>query len=163
MERQADQILRGASGENKRSAARDIEKASYEAGIISLGELEHYDPGDDWDTMDSVFAVVADPVALEFFDSTECADDDGNIRARNQKALDRRKLAHIVRDDENWGPTREEIPLLGASEGPRKTCARCERSKGVQFFYENTRSKDGLHSWCKVCMRSNNKSGDNTA
>lgn len=35
--------------------------------------------------------------------------------------------------------------------GNKKRCTRCGQSKGAVEFYLSKRSKDGLHSWCKVC------------
>jgi len=34
-----------------------------------------------------------------------------------------------------------------------KVCARCGKTKPISEFHKNTRSKDGLHSYCKSCNK----------
>ena len=38
---------------------------------------------------------------------------------------------------------------------PRKVkgCAKCKEVKSVEDFHKNSRLKDGLHSWCKLCVK----------
>lgn len=35
-----------------------------------------------------------------------------------------------------------------------KICVRCGEEKPISEFHQNTRSKDGLHSYCKICNKS---------
>jgi hypothetical protein len=152
LEKLADKLLGGAGG--KRSVERDIEKLQYEAGIISAEELRHYDPDNDWDTHDSVFALSIAPADMDGVEPTICAEvDDGNSRARNSRLQERQALMRHVNDIDSWGLDREEIPLLGANDGPRKTCRKCKLPKGLSFFSPKADSKDGLHPWCKACRK----------
>lgn len=34
-----------------------------------------------------------------------------------------------------------------------KNCTKCKLPKPISDFYKNKSSKDGLHAWCKVCVR----------
>lgn len=34
-----------------------------------------------------------------------------------------------------------------------KTCVKCQLSKELDFFNKNTKSKDGLTSYCKECAK----------
>lgn len=34
-----------------------------------------------------------------------------------------------------------------------KTCARCNEAKQMSEFHKNSRSRDGLHSYCKACNK----------
>ena len=36
-----------------------------------------------------------------------------------------------------------------------KTCVRCGEDKPISEFHRNARSKDGLHSYCKICNKAN--------
>lgn len=158
LEEEADRLLAESVGENKRSIDRDAEKLSYPAGRITLGELRHYDPRNDWDTLDSVFTIVVDPGDIESFEPTICTDvDEGNIRARNPALRKRKDLMRHVGDDDNWGSAREEIPLLGVNEGPRKVCSRCGRPESFLLFSPDDRNRDGLRSWCMACERESSK------
>lgn len=38
-----------------------------------------------------------------------------------------------------------------------KTCTKCSETKSRKFFSKNSRSKDGLSSWCKHCFSLNNE------
>ncbi|MBB3752493.1 hypothetical protein FHT44_005005 [Mycolicibacterium sp. BK634] len=154
LERLANELLNGSVGENKRCVDRDIEKVSYELGLVSDDDLHHYDPNNDWDAQDSVFAVSVDPGDLSGIEPTICADvPDGNVRARNPKLHERRALTRHTGDDEAWGSTFEEIPLLGVNEGPRKVCTRCKQSRGLSLFSRDKRNVDGLRSWCRSCEK----------
>lgn len=132
----------------------------YESGLIPAEDLQHYDPTNDWDTQDSAFSLTVAPSDIAYLSPSICSQvDDGNSRARNQRATERQSLMRHVGDIEDWGSTwEEESPPLGINKGPRKTCTKCKRAKGLQYFYANPRSKDGMHSWCKECLRGNNKS-----
>lgn len=152
LEELANQFL--GKGNGRRGAARDAEKMSYESGFVSVDELHFYDPTNDWDTQDSVFAVVVDPGDIAYVAPTICSGvDDGNDVVRNPKLLERRALMRHVEDDDDWGPAEEEIPPLGVNDGDRKVCAKCKKSKGLMFFSPDARNVDGLHSWCKECRK----------
>lgn len=158
LERLANKLLNASVGDNKRGIERDIEKVSYEAGYITRDELQHYDPDNDWDAQDSVFAVAVDPSDLSTIEPTICVDfPDGNVRARNPKMQERRALTRQIGDEDGWGTTFEEIPLLGVNDGPRKICAKCKKTKGLHLFSSDKRNADGLHSWCKECRRESGK------
>lgn len=156
LEKEANKWLAASVGDNKRSIARDAEKMKFERGFIGRGELQHYDPDNDWTTADSAFSVVVDPGDVDSVDPTICAEaDDGNIRARNPTLLERQALMRHVEDSDYWGSTREEeIPALGLNGGARKTCVKCQRSKRVELFYAHPKTKDGFQSWCKSCQKS---------
>ncbi len=36
---------------------------------------------------------------------------------------------------------------------PTKVCVKCRQEKPVEEFHRNSRSADGLHSYCKECNR----------
>lgn len=148
----ADKILSASVGRNKRGIDRDIEKMSYECGLVSADELRHYDPSNDWDTQDSVFEVAIEPGDMDGIVSAMCSDD-GNVRAANPRMTKRQSLMRHIGDSDGGGPVREDIPMLGVNDGPRKVCAKCKRSKGHPFFSPDARNKDGLHSWCKECRK----------
>ena len=38
-----------------------------------------------------------------------------------------------------------------------KQCSRCKEFKKVEEFYRNEQYGDGLHNWCKECVRGNRK------
>src|SRR5690348_10531438 len=109
---------------------------SYEHGFLSKEDLEHYDPCNDWDTHDSAFSIYVNPGDLEHLEP-----------------VGKRDLKRHVEDADDWGSTHEDIPFLGVNEGPRKTCIRCHRAKGFVAFYNASRNKDGLSSWCKSCVK----------
>ncbi|MCG7607125.1 hypothetical protein [Mycobacterium sp. CnD-18-1] len=155
LEADANKWLSDATGENKRGIERDIEKMSYESGLIGEDELELYDPGGDWRTKESAFTLYVAPADLEGFEPTICADvPDGNVRAANPRIASRRALMRHVEDADSWGGVGENVPLLGANDGPRKVCTRCKQPKGLQYFSADPRNKaDGLYSWCKACHR----------
>lgn len=155
LEADANKWLAQSVGENKRSIARDVEKMAYEGGHRSLEELCHYDPVNDWATRDSAFSIAVDPGEVDWVESTICAEvDDGNIRRRHDQLLERKALMRHVGDSDSWGSDVEgDIPALGINNGDRKVCSNCGRSKGLDLFYGNSRSKDGLHSWCKSCLK----------
>lgn len=156
LEADANKWLSGGRPANKRSVSRDVEKMAFEGGHISRDELRHYDPENDWKTTHSVFTIAVDPGDADSIDPTiSVAVDDGNIRSRNPQMLERQALMRHVEDTDRWGSTEEDIPPLG-SEGPRKTCTRCRRAKGIECFYAQPRNRDGLSSWCKPCQKSIN-------
>lgn len=152
LEELANQLLAEGVGDNHRSIARDIEKMSH-----GSGPSEHYDPTNDWDTQDSVFTIYTQPNDLEFIEPSICDGHDGNVRARNPALQQRKDLMRHVGEDDDWGPTREKIPLLGINEGPRKTCTKCKKSKGFMLFSPDTRNRDDLRSWCKQCEKESSK------
>ncbi len=161
LEEEANRLLRQDISENTRSVSRDVEKMRFEAGLISSEELQYYDPDNDWDTQDSAFAILVNPPPgqqsdLDWVEAVADVDD-GNVRARNDRAVERKKLRHIVNDGDNWGSTAEEIPLLGINEGPRKVCTKCKQSKGLTLFSPDNRNKDGLRSWCKECRNASER------
>lgn len=153
LEALADELLGQGVGGNKRSVDRDVEKMSYGAGRRSADSLKFYDPTNDWDTQDSVSAVTVDPGDIANILPTITVDvDDGNIRAANTDLMDRQKLMRHA-EDGGSGASAETIPLLGANEGPRKTCRRCKVPKGLALFSPKSDAKDGLHPWCKSCRK----------
>lgn len=148
LEEDADKLLKGSAGENKRSIARDIEKVRYEHGLATLDELEHYDPADDWNAKDSAFAVLTDPSDISSVESTIC---DENIRARNPQLQERQALMRHVSDSDSWGSAWEaEIPPLG-DNGDRKRCSKCDRYKSLDHFSPDRRGRYGRDNWCKSC------------
>jgi hypothetical protein len=154
LEEQADKLLRDSAGKNKRGIARDAEKMAYERGFLSREELAYYDPANDWDTHDEPVVTVVSPDDLAYVTPTICAEvDDGNVRRRNARSAARRALARHVEDTDSWGGTAEDVPLLGANDGPRKVCTRCKQAKGLSLFSPKADSKDGLHPWCKECRK----------
>jgi hypothetical protein len=170
LEEEANRLLAEDAGENRRSVSRDVEKMRYEAGLISSEELHYYDPDNDWGTHDSAFTIYTEPSGLELIDPSICDGNDGNVRDRSRVdpklpvgvwgragEEERRGLSRHVQDDDNWGSTREENPLLGVNEGPRKVCTQCRKEKGLQFFSPDARNRDGLRSWCKGCERKSSK------
>lgn len=148
----ADQLLGKGTGSNKRSIDRDIEKHFYQLGRIPLDQLKHYDPTNDWDTHDSAFSIGCDDVD-DIMPTICVVRDDGNVRARNPEILEQQVLAQYVDDSDDWGPEREDIPLLGDNEGQRKVCTKCKQSKGLSLFSPKADTKDGLHPWCKKCRK----------
>lgn len=153
LEDDANRLLAGSVGENKRSIDRDAEKLAYEAGRIAFADLRYYDPCNDWNALDSAFAIQVAPADIEGIEPTICADDD-NLRSRNPALRERKDLRRHVEDTDSWGSAREDIPLLGANEGPRKVCTSCGQPKGRRCFYAHPRTKDKLQSQCKSCQRS---------
>lgn len=155
LEKLADQLLNNSAGENKRSVDRDMEKMSYERGFISSEDLKFYDPTNDWDTHESPTVAPISPDDIPYVSSTICSEvNDGNIRARNPELPKRRALMRHVDDEAGWGSTGEDIPLLGANDGPRKVCTKCKQAKGLQYFYSHPRTRDRLQSQCKSCQKS---------
>lgn len=146
LERLADQLLSDSVRANNRSTARDIEKISYEHGFLSEDDLEHYDPANNWDTHDQPSVWLVDALDITYILPTS-----------------RRALMRHVQDEDDWGPTQEDIPLLGINEGPRKICSRCKRELGLILFYDAPRNKDGLSSWCKACVKESIKQKRNNS
>lgn len=155
LEELADKLLYdGLAGDNKRSLTRDRERMAYDLGLTSPGDLQHFDPTNDWDTLDSAFTLYIDPSDIAYLEPSICAGvDDGNDRARNKLMLERQAGMRHVGDGDEWGAGEEDIPLLGVNEGPRKTCTKCKRSKGHQYFSPKRDAKDKLHPWCKECRK----------
>ena len=151
LEKQANELLKAHSRPQTNSLERDIEKMKYEHGFISEDELEHYDPTNDWDAIDSAYQIVTGADDLDYVDGTADAE---NIIERNAELLQRRKLMQHA--DDNEEPVidgAETIPPLGANTGWRKTCTCCGRSKGKGSFGRDSRNKDGHRSWCHSCER----------
>ena len=46
-------------------------------------------------------------------------------------------------------------------ETATKKCAKCGRELPVSEFYANKKAKDGLHSYCKECIRERRKNKRN--
>ena len=44
---------------------------------------------------------------------------------------------------------------MNAVDG-KKRCSRCKSVQAVEEFYRNSHSSDGLHTWCKKCVKENN-------
>lgn len=155
LEAEANKWLYAEVGDNKRSPARDVEKTKFEHGSVTEDDLQHYDPVNTWDTKDSAYSIAVDPDDVDWVESTICADvDDGNVRRRHDKLLERKALMRHIEDSDSWGLVDEdEVPLLGVNEGPRKVCTRCKRSKGLSLFSPRTGRRGGLQSWCKQCRR----------
>lgn len=152
LEAQADELLRGSAGENPRGLDRDWEKMAYESGYLSFEELEFYDPANDWDTLDSSYAIMVDPGDVDHIEPSVCDIDDGNIRGQHPQLYERKKLMRAVDDREDWGTDEEEIPFLG-DNGDRKVCAKCKRSKRLDCFSPRNDRQSGLQSWCKKCRK----------
>lgn len=38
-----------------------------------------------------------------------------------------------------------------------KTCSKCNQQLEVTHFYRNSKAKDGMHAWCKHCLRISNR------
>ena len=51
--------------------------------------------------------------------------------------------------------TKIDVPKIRKVR-PSKKCSNCGEFKASTNFYENARSKDGLHVWCKDCQREYN-------
>ncbi|QRY51777.1 hypothetical protein [Mycolicibacterium septicum] len=153
LETEADKWLSKSVGKNKRSVERDVEKMLHESG--QAGELEHYDPDNDWDTQDAPNgAILINPADVVKVTPSICADmDDGNVRARNLNLSRRNALMRHMGDEDNWGSNREDIPLLGVYDGERKTCTKCGRTKRVEFFSPDKRNVGKVRSWCKLCEK----------
>lgn len=152
LEALADNLLNASVRDNARGIQRDIEKMSYEHGFITEDHLKHYDPANDWETLDSAFAIVIAPSDIEFIEPGYS---------------ERRALVRHVGDGDDWGSSQEDIPLLGINDGPRKVCIRCKKPKGFMCFSPKDDAKDGLHPWCKECrkefvsqQRNNSRSGN---
>ena len=127
---------------------------AYQGGHMTVDELEHYDPTNDWDTMDSAFMIFVAPSKIAAVEPTICAAvDDGNIRKWNPALEERQALMRHVEDTDEWRSRRERIPLLGVNDGPRKMCTKCGESKGLSLFSADRRNADGRYSWCKQCHR----------
>ena len=45
-----------------------------------------------------------------------------------------------------------EVTNLATEQNNSKRCGHCKQSKSVNEFYKNTKTKDGLHYWCKKCF-----------
>ncbi|WP_396909487.1 hypothetical protein [Mycolicibacterium sp.] len=182
LEADADKLL--ATGKSTRSKARDIEKMSYDAGIISSDKLEHYDPAVNWKTVDSVRMTPRSPDSMANVRPSRTAvghvieDDDlgdswglpdGNVCAEPRlhpdrpwtpNAVFRKRLSRIVHDEDSWGSDFERIPLLGANDltaGVSKVCARCQLRKRFEYFSPSKQSKDGRHAYCKDCRKAHAK------
>lgn len=151
LEKQANEILAASVGDNTRSIRRDVEKMSYERGRVS-GDLEFYDPANDWDTLDSAFSILTDDVTSDrgVIEPSICDGLDGNVRAKNERLRKRRDLMKHVKDSDGWGSPEEVIPFLG-DNGDRKRCARCGRSKVLDCFSPDSRGRCGRDNWCKMC------------
>lgn len=133
-------------------------------GDVTHGKNEHLEEladlflarsdDNDWDTTpESVYAISVAPSDIAGIEPDICAEvGDGNARARNPKLRERRALTRHMRDKDHW-TTAEDLPLLGVNDGPRKTCSKCKRSKGLSLFSPKADAKDGLHPWCKKCRK----------
>jgi NAD-dependent SIR2 family protein deacetylase len=54
------------------------------------------------------------------------------------------------------GPKKERI-VRARTSGEARVCSRCRQSKSRTDFYKNIMNRDGLMSWCKDCMKDNQK------
>ncbi|AGS82454.1 hypothetical protein SEA_POUND_154 [Mycobacterium phage Pound] len=165
LEADADKWLARGVGKNKRGLERDLEKVRYESGSVSAAELRFYDPTNNWDSKDSAYTIYVAPTDLEGVEPTACAD--GNVRARSREdpnlpdgtwgragAEELKGMRRHVEDDDSGGSTFEFIPLLGANEiTSGKACTKCGLRKRLEYFSPDSRSGDGLHSWCKRCRK----------
>ena len=43
------------------------------------------------------------------------------------------------------------------SSSKKKLCSQCQKEKPQADFGKNTRSRDGLQSWCRLCFRAYNR------
>ena len=43
--------------------------------------------------------------------------------------------------------------LLKMSQENKKKCLKCECNKDCEDFHKDKTSKDGLRSWCKICVK----------
>lgn len=158
LEKMANKWLRRGASKNRRCPDRDFEKMAFEYGLIPEGDLRSYDPTGDWATRDSVGEIPMTPDRMRYVEPSICADfADANIRVDSPELRERRSMMRFVRDEDGWGPTSEDRPILGVfdeGEPERKTCTKCGRSKGLACFSKDERNKmDGLYSWCKPCHR----------
>lgn len=155
LEADADKLLADSAEESGRSEDRDIEKMSYEAGLISVGDLKFYDPVRDWDTQDSAFAICVDPGDMVHIPSSICDGSDGNVRREYREQVERRELMQHLDCEDDWSSPPEDIPLLGANGATGgKVCTKCQLRKRLEYFSADPRNKkDGLHSWCRSCHR----------
>lgn len=178
LEKQANALLKAGAKPKGTRDDREIERALFEAGMLTESELEFFDPLNDWDSRHSSYALTTSDVdAIEPTQSAAwietdgyselVAFDDDNIRHRNRDREERLPLLRRTdTETEQAGPATKAaptqwsvnaVPLGQLDKGGRKTCATCGMSKGLEFFSPYPRNKDGLHSSCKACRRRNAK------
>jgi hypothetical protein len=156
LEAEANALLKSSAKPKGTRDDREIERAMFEAGMLTESELKYYDPVNDWDANSSAYTLVA--ADIDEIEPTIGADlDDGLTPSRNRKREERLPLLrHVdVEEEDDWpSPPQKPAPKLGQLEiGERKTCTSCGLSKGVAFFSPYPRNADGLHSSCKTCRR----------
>ncbi|WP_131806210.1 hypothetical protein [Mycolicibacterium conceptionense] len=160
LEKQANALLKGSAKPKGTRDDRELERAMFEAGMLTLEELKFYDPANDWDAKHSAYTLVA--ADIDEIEPTLGAErDDGLERRRNRRREEKLPLLRHVdlESEEDWpSPPQKPAPALGQlDKGPRKTCSSCGLSKGVEFFSPYSRNADGLHSICKTCRRENRR------
>ncbi|AYB69645.1 hypothetical protein SEA_KALAH2_158 [Mycobacterium phage Kalah2] len=154
LEADADEWLSRGVGDNERSDERTLEKLLYDLGRLSREDLQLHNPDYDWDTQYSAFALTVSPADLVTLEPSIGDVGDGNIRARNPRSAARRALMRHIDDEGGWGSAAaDEIPPLGLNKGDRKTCTKCKKAKGLDYFYAHPKTRDGLQSQCKACQR----------
>lgn len=172
LEELADRLLAAGAGENRRSAARDIEKMRFESRLLPI-VLTVYDPEHDWQSHDEPWTIPVSDIAL--FTPSECSGGDGNTRALSKEdpstpdgqwgrggAEELRRARRHVDDEDSWGSTFEYIPPIGPDRSiERKVCSKCNRLKRLQHFYAQPRNRDGYSSWCKACQKKSIKHSRN--
>lgn len=152
-EAEANKLLSGSAGKNRRSLKRDIEKAKLELGLIGEDDLTCYDPAGDWKTHDEPEVIPVNPADLSYMRPSNPVDD-GNDRPFNYEMAERAGLRKHVEDDADWGRTAEWIPPIGCNEvdtAASKVCTKCGKRVRLEYFRSDPRKLDGLKSWCKPC------------
>lgn len=52
-----------------------------------------------------------------------------------------------------WQTTGQSFSCYAANPMDTKICVKCKQEKSVLDFHKNSRSSDGLHSYCKECNK----------
>ncbi|QZH68316.1 hypothetical protein [Mycolicibacterium farcinogenes] len=156
LEKEANALLKASAKPKGAREDREIERAMYEAGLLTLEELKFYDPVNDWDSKHSAYTLTTSDI--DAIEPTLGAErDDGLERRRNRRREEKLPLLRHVdlESEDDWpSPPEKPAPKLGQlDKGGRKTCTSCGISKGLEFFSPYRRNADGLHSSCKTCRR----------
>lgn len=56
---------------------------------------------------------------------------------------------------QRWAESSKNRPYVVYENG-KKTCSKCGEEKNISEFPRDSKSRDGLHSWCKQCVYSVN-------
>jgi ribosomal protein L40E len=52
-----------------------------------------------------------------------------------------------------WQTAGQPFPCYAVNPMDTKICVKCKQEKSVLDFHKNSRSSDGLHSYCKECNK----------